>query len=113
MSELHQLLADTVAERSPWTSDPVQNLRTGKTFAAEIDGSPDALVVMSELGEDARNVILLHVTDDTQAYAIHAGDLVTFTLFGMLVKAKILKRRDSGGQVQTNFWAMQLTKKDN
>jgi hypothetical protein len=112
MSELHQLLADTVAARAAWTSDPVQNLRTGNTFTAEIDGAPDAMAVMSELGEDARNIILLHVTDNNDAYGINQGDLVQFTLFGVLVKCKILKRRDSGAQVQTDFWAMQLTNKD-
>ena len=112
MSELTNILAETIAERAPWTADPVLNLRTGVTFTAEIDGSPDAMVVMTELGEDARNMILLHVTKDTEAYAINAGDLVQFTLFGALTKCRIVKRRDSGGQPQTNFWAQQLTAKD-
>jgi hypothetical protein len=112
MGEQHQIAADLVADRASATTDPVKNTRTGAVFMAEIDGSPDALVVATELGEDARNVILLHVTDDTQAYAINAGDIVQFTLFGVTARARILKRRDNAANVQTDFWAMQLTNKD-
>jgi len=112
MSEILDTIAASVAERIAYTGDPVRHLRLNQTFTAEIDGSPDALTVASELGEDYRNVILLHVTDDNQAATINQGELVQFRLFGRLIKAKILKRRDNGANVQTDFWAMQLTGKD-
>ena len=112
MSEITDIAADTVAERASWTTDPVKNLRTGKWFTAEIDGSPDALILATEFGEDARNMILLHVTHDLQAYAILDGDLVQFTLFGAVVKCRIVKRRDSGASPQTDFWAQQVSNKD-
>lgn len=112
MGEQHQIAADLVGDRASSTTDPVTNLRTGAIFMAEIDGSPDPLIVATELGEDYRNVILLHVTSDTDAARINMNDQISFTLFGALVKGKILPRRDSGAQVQTDFWAMQLTDKD-
>jgi hypothetical protein len=113
MSELSKIAEDVVTERASWTSDPVLHLATGRTITAEIDGSPDAIVLAQmELGEDYRNVCLLHVTNDTEAAILNQGDLVTFTLFGSLSRWKILKRRDSGAQLQTDFWAQQLTPKD-
>ena len=112
MSEITNILAQVIDDRAPWTTDPVTNLTTGKVFTAEIDGSPDPLIVATELGEDARNVVILHVSDDAAAYAISKGDRVQFTLFGETVVCQVLKRRDSVGQPQTDFWAQQLTAKD-
>jgi hypothetical protein len=109
MGEQHQAAADFVADRAGFTTDPVQNLRTGLFFRAEIDGSPDALLVASELGEDYRNVILLHVNDDNDAAGIHDQDKVKFTLFGRISTATIIKRRDNPANPQIEFWAMQLT----
>lgn len=112
MGEQHTIAENLVGDRASATTDPVTNLRDGSVFTAEIDGAPDAIVVATELGEDARNVILLHVTSDKEAYALCDGDKVRFTLFGAAVTCKLLKRRDSGATVQTDFWAMQLTPKD-
>lgn len=112
MGEQHQIAADLVADRASATTDPVRNLRTGMIFWAEIDGAPDPILLATELGEDARNVILLHVNSDVEAAQINMNDECTFTLFGALVRCQILKRRDSGAQAQTDFWAMQLTPKD-
>jgi len=112
MGEQHQNAADFVADRAAFTTDLVTNLRTGINFHAEIDGSPDALLVATELGEDYRNMILLHVNDDTTAAGIRSQDRVSFTLFGRAVTAQIVKRRDNGANAQTEFWAMQLTGKD-
>jgi len=107
MSEASNIIAESIVERAPWTTDPVKNLTTGQTFTAEIDGSPDAILIATELGEDARNVILLHVTSDAEAALINKNDQVQFTLFGSLAICTILKRRDSAAQPQTDFWAMQ------
>jgi hypothetical protein len=112
MGEQHQLAADFVADRAGYTTDPVKNLRTGVVFTAEIDGSPAPEIVLTELGEDYRNVVLLHVTDDTEAARINAQDRVQFTLFGKLSTAQIIKRRDNPASPQNDFWAMQLTEKD-
>ena len=112
MSEITDITLAVVQERAPWTSDPCKNLRTGKLFTAEIDGSPDALLLLTELGEDYRNCCILHVLNDTEAAEIQMGDEVQFTLFGTLSTWKVLKRRDSSAQVQANFWCQQLTDKD-
>jgi len=112
MSESHDMMADIVADRASATTDPVKNLRTGVIFTAEIDGSPSPEIVLTELGEDYRNVVLLHVTDDGEAAGINPLDKVQFTLFGKLSTAQIIKRRDNPANVQNDFWAMQLTSKD-
>jgi hypothetical protein len=115
MSELTEITADTVAERAAWTSDPVKILTgtyAGRAITAEIDGSPDALLVLSELGEDYRNCCILHVTSDLEASYLSQGDKVQFKLFNDFSQWKVLKRRNSGAQIQTDFWVMQITTKD-
>ena len=108
MSEFHDIAADIVSDRASFTTDPVTNLRTGIVFTAEIDSTPDSLVVETELGEDYRNVVLLHVTSHSEAAGIKAQDRVTFALFGRIVTAKILKRRNNPATAQSDFWAMEL-----
>jgi len=113
VSELSDIAADTIAERAPWTTDPIRNLRTGAMFLAEIDGSPEViLLAQTELGDDYRNVILLHVNSDADANNLNRGDKIQFQLFGATINGQVIKRRDSGAQVQTDFWVQQLTPKD-
>lgn len=112
MAEQHDIMADVVADRASATTDPVRNLRTGVVFTAEIDGSPDALTIASELGEDYRNIVMIHVTSDDEAAGINQTDLIQFTLFGRTTRARILKRRDNPANVQNEFWAECQTAKD-
>jgi hypothetical protein len=107
MSEITNILESVVAERQAWTSDPVQNLRTGAWFTAELE-MVDPLIVQAELGEDAREVVCLHVYDDQQAAGIQSQDKVKFRLFGQSVTYRVVKRRDNAASVQTDFWAMQI-----
>jgi hypothetical protein len=107
MSEAHDILFDVVLDRASFTTDPVKNLRTGLVFTAEIE-PVDPLLAQTELGEDAREVVILHVTDDVEAGYIRSQDLVQFQLFGSMVKYKIVKRRNNAANVQTDFWAMQV-----
>lgn len=107
MSEAHDILADVVADRAPGTTDQVLNLRTNIPFTAELDGTPDALVVMTELGEDVREVVLIYVTDRNQAAAQNLNDQVQFKLFGALETYQIIKRRDSATP-QVQFWARKV-----
>jgi hypothetical protein len=108
MSEIHDIIGEVVAGRAPWTSDPVRNLRTGAWFTAEIDGSPDAVLVMTELGEDAREIVMLNVTSDEQAAGIQSQDRVEFTLFGKKSQVQIIKRRQNPATVQAQFWAQYI-----
>lgn len=112
MAEQHDNAAAFVADRAGFTTDPVTNVRTGAVFYAEIDGSPDALIVATELGEDYRNAILLHVNSVVDAAGIQAQDRVQFSLFGRVTTAVILKRRDNAANPQIEFWAMQKTASD-
>jgi hypothetical protein len=42
------------------------------------------------------------------------GDVVQFRLFGVTTKHKVLKRNDSPGQPQTDFWVQKIVAgKDN
>lgn len=108
MSEAHDILSDIVEDRASATTDPVLNLRTGVPFTAEIDGSPDAFTISAELGEDAREAILLHVTDPDEAAAQFMNDTVRFTLFGKTVVYKLVKRRANDANPQTDFWAVKV-----
>ncbi len=108
MSESHDILSDIIADRAGSTTDPVRNLRDGSTFTAEIDGSPDAFTIQSELGEDIREAVLLHVADPAEAAAIRRGDVVQFTLFGQLTRHTIVKRRNNAANPQAEFWAAKI-----
>ena len=114
MSEAHDIMADVVDDRASYTTDAVTHLRTGQPIIAEIDGTPDAVTVATELGDDYRNVVLLHVNDDSQAALLRSQDRVSFTLFGRQATAVIIRRRDNPANVQTDFWAQVLAAgKDN
>lgn len=112
MGEQHANAQDFVADRAGFTTDPVTNLRTGGRFIAEIDGSPDAVLVTTEIGEDYRNVVMFHVNSDEEAAGIRAQDKVSFKLYGKTSVAQIIKRRDSAANAQNDFWAFELTDKD-
>jgi hypothetical protein len=112
MGEQHQIAEDLVGDRAGATTDPVINLITGVTFTAEIDGAPDALTVATELGEDYRNVVLLHVTSDAEADGIAPGHRVQFRIYGKTSVCQIIKLRDNPAAVQNDFWAMQLGPQD-
>jgi hypothetical protein len=112
MGEQHSIAEDLVADRASATTDPVTNLTTSKTFTAEIDGAPDPVRVMTEIGEDAREVTLLHVAADAEAEAISPGDIVQFKLFGVLTQHTVLKRNNSPGEPQTDFWVQKIAPQD-
>ena len=84
MSEFHDTLLDIVNDRASHTTDPVKNLRTGLVFHAELE-AVDPLIVAAELGEDARAVVALNVTEDAEAALIRVNDFVQFRLFGTQV----------------------------
>ena len=107
MSEAHEIYADIVDDRESYTSDPVVNLRTGVVFRAEIE-PVDSLLAQAELGEDAREVVCLHIRNDVSAEALRSQDRVQFTLFGETVIYKIVKRRNNAAGPLTDFWAIQI-----
>jgi hypothetical protein len=108
MGEQHQIAGDFVEDRAAATTDPVLNLTNGLTFSAEIDGSPDPIRVATELSEDAREVVLLHVSDNAQAESINQGDQVKFKLFGVNVVCRVLRRVNSPANPQIDFWAQKI-----
>ncbi len=108
MSEMHAGLAEIVEDRASFTTDRVKNLRTGLQFTAEIE-PVDPIIAQAELGEDVREVVVLHVTSDFEAAEILTQDRVTLSLFGKRPETyKIVKRRDNAANVQTDFWAVQV-----
>ena len=111
MSEFHDDLMDIVLDRASHTTDPVKNLRTGLVFTAELE-SVDPLIVATELGEDARAVVALNVTNDVEASLIRVNDLVQFRLFGNQVKYRVVKRRTNAANPQSVFWAQEFSDKD-
>jgi hypothetical protein len=111
VSEFHNDLMDIVLDRASYTTDPVKNLRTNLVFHAELE-SVDPLVAATELGEDARAVVALNVTDDAEASLIRVNDFVQFKLFGTQVKYRIIRRRSNAANPQTVFWSQEFTDKD-
>jgi hypothetical protein len=112
MSEVHDNLADIISDRASGTTDPVSNLTANTTFTAEIDGNPDPVLVLTELGPDAREVTLLHVTSSAEAAGISEGDIVQLKLFGVTTKNQVLRRRNNPANPQVEFWCQKVTSKD-
>jgi len=115
MSEAHDTIADIVDDRASATTDPVFNVTSGATFTAEIETNIDAVIVMTELerlGEDAREMVLLHVRNAVDAAGINVEDVVRFKLLGVQAEHRIIKRRDNSGTPFTSFWASRKRKKD-
>ena len=111
MSEIHAILGDIVSDRADTFADTITNLTTGATFTAEIESGIDPYIIQGAFG-DLREAIRLNVQDATQAAALSAGNLVSFTLFGQTVKYMLLKRVDDSGSPFASFWAEKVTKQD-
>ncbi len=111
MNELRAALADVVAERIAFTSDPCVNLRTGLTFLAEIE-PVDPLIVATELGEDPREVVIVHVTDTQDAAGINDQDQIQMNLGQGNVVYQVVKRRNNAANLQVDFWCRQVTNLD-
>lgn len=102
MSELRDILADVVADRQEFTADTVKNLTTGTAFAAEIEEIAD-IELNTELGRDARESILLHISDRSAAAALDLNTQVQFTIRGQLITCAITRRKDNPVSLQTEF----------
>ena len=107
MSESLDTLRDIVDDRASATTDPVINLRTGVTFAAEIEPLSD-LSLLTELGIDPRASHYFHVRDN--AVDLQAGDRLT----ALNATFKILPgpAPENAANPMRKFLAMQLTGKD-
>lgn len=108
MSEFSDIIGDVVDDRATGTTDPIVNLRTGATFVAEIEGNVDPAAIAYELGEDVREVVILHVRNAADAAGINHGDRVQFALFGQTAIHRVVKRRQNPGNPFTEFWAKKI-----
>lgn len=102
MSESRDTLADVVSERQAFTGDRVTNLRTGKEFTAEIEPIED-IELNTELGRDAREVFLLHVSDREAADALPHKNRVSFSFRGQDFIGEVVRRKDNPANLQVEF----------
>ncbi len=112
MSEIHNIINNSVQDRAPFTSDTVLNKTSGKSFTAEIEGNLDPFTIPESLGTDPRAKFRLHVTNETQALSVSMNDLIQFKLFGSTINAKIVYRDFDPASPQTKFIAVNLLSKD-
>jgi hypothetical protein len=107
MSETSEVLSDIVADRQSFTGDQVKNLRTGKTFTAEIEEIQE-IDLNTELGRDARETVLVLISDRTTAADQSLNDQLQFTRYGQTWKCKILRREDNPAKPQVEFGCMKI-----
>ncbi len=113
MSEAHQTLANVVADRANYTTDPVRNLRTGVVFYAEIEPVSPIDLEMVFGSKDGRQMVVFHVSSDVQAAGIKETDQCQFTQYGKTVIYKIVDRQNNDANPMTDFPAVQVvTEKD-
>jgi len=111
MSEIRDAIQGIVADREVGTAEDCVNLKTGDPFTAEIEEIQDT-ELNTELGRDPREAVLMHVSDKAVADAIVCQQQVLITLYGVLSKFKVLRRKDNPASPQVEFGLMRLTAKD-
>lgn len=102
MSETRNVVRDTVTDRLYATADQIVNLSSGRTFSAEIEEVQD-IELITELGRDAREKIILHVLDRAAASDLKLGMKVGFAMDGVNCVFQILSSKDNPGGVMTDF----------
>ena len=114
MAEFQEDLNDVVTDRAPGTTTQIENLRNGKIFSAEIEGPIDPIIVQSELGEDLREVIKIHIQGFVTEDCLGANDFVRFVMFGQSQIVQILpgKRQQNPADMFSDFWSQKRTVKD-
>jgi predicted trehalose synthase len=111
MSEFRDVLQHIVSDREPGTVELCRNLKTGAAFTAEVEEIQDT-ELNTELGRDAREGVLMHVSDREVAAAILAQQSVAIFLYGEWVTFKVLRRKNNPANPQVEFGLMKLTEKD-
>jgi len=109
MSELRDILANSITDRMTYTGETVKNLRTGKTFKAEYEEISD--IEMNEaLGRDPRESATLHVQDRIAAATLFANDKIEIRMNGVTAKFVVLggRRKDNPGSSQVEFGLMKF-----
>ena len=109
MSEIRDIIADSVEERLTYTGETVTHLRTGKRFVAEYQEIPD-ITLNEALGRDPRESATLHVSDDTAIAILNAGDVIAINFYGTVSKFQLLqgKRTNNPGSSQVEYGLMKL-----
>lgn len=112
MSEIRDILADSVNDRMTYTGETFTNLRTNRTFVAEYQESPP-LELRVEMGIDPRESGQIYVLPAAAA-SIIAGDFITAKFFGNTAKFQVLAgtREQNPGNVQVKFGVQLITAKD-
>ena len=102
MSDLNDSLSDVVVDRQSFTGDTVTNLTTGATFTAELDPIQD-IELNTELGRDARESVMMYVSDRTAAGVLVLGSKVGITLSGVYSIFELVRRKDNPANLQVEF----------
>lgn len=111
MSILRNVIQDSVAVRQSWTGEAVTHLRTNTQFIAEYEERQD-IELNAELGRDARESALLHVSDRAAAALLIQNDLLTISLYGTAYRFRVLSRTDNPGSPLVEFSLQKITAKD-
>ncbi len=78
-----------------------KNLRTGLTFLAKIQPIND-IELLTELGQDNREVCMVHTRDSAAAKGINDQEVISF----LENKWRVVKRMDNPASLHTDFIAI-------
>jgi hypothetical protein len=107
VSEFRDAIQDIVADRECGTGEVCRNLVTGATFFAEVQEIED-VELNTELGRDARERLLMYVRDRAQAAAIRLGQGIEISLYAVLTKFTVVRRKDNPATPQVEFGLMKF-----
>jgi len=111
MSEFRDAVRDVISDRECGTAELCRNLRNGRRFAGEIQEIEDAELNV-EMGRDARERVLMFVSDRARAAEILPQQQIEIPLYGQLTKFTVLRRKDNPASPQVEFGLMKWTDKD-
>lgn len=107
MSEFRDAIQDVVTDRQSATAENCRNLRTGALFLAEIEEIADT-ELNTELGRDAREQLLMHVLDKTQAACIRSQEKIAVQLYGVWTTFTVVRRKDNPADPQVEFGLVKI-----
>jgi len=107
MSEIRNIITDTLQDREVTFGDDCVALRTSTYFKAEIEPVADMELNVT-LGRDPRESVIFHIRDRVVSATLNLNDLVT----ALGNTFRILRRSDNPISTQVDFGAMKITNKD-
>jgi len=111
VSEIYDILSDALDERAPTFGTQITHLESGEKFFATIEDNLDPFTLPSEIADDPREKIRLHI-DQGQPEVLNRTDLIQFQRKGLVCEFNVVSGFYSPASLQNKFLCIQKAKVD-